>query len=491
MEDGVGAAPERDVLDSKRAGHLVIRGGIVRGAGYVLSTLLALVGIALVTRYLGVDEFGRFQTVISLITVIGAVTDAGMATLGLREYAQRVGADRDRLLRVLLGIRLVLTLVGVAIATLVAIALGYSAELVLGTALAGIGLALLVVSTTLTIPLAAELRNAPLAALELVRNGLTVVGYAILVAAGAGVAAFLGISIPVGVALVVVAAVLVRGRASLRPSFDLAQWGQLLRAAAAFSMATAVGTIYLYTAQVLTAAVTDARDTGLFSASFRVFVVIATIPGLLVTVAFPLLSRAARDDHDRLAYAVRRLFDTTTILGYGAAVGLVTAAPTIMEVMAGSGFDDAVPALRVQALTLVASFALAPLGFALLSLHAHRGILIVNLVGLVVMLVAVGSLAAALGPEGAALGMTLGETTLAIGYLLFLRRIAPDVSPRFAVPLRGLVAAIPCLGFALIDGPPSWILGVAALLVYTVLLFALRAVPDELVDLLRRRGRAA
>jgi O-antigen/teichoic acid export membrane protein len=479
--------PPADILDSREAGGRIIRGGFVRGGGYVLSTLIALIGIALITRHLGVVEFGRFQTVMSLITMVGTVTDAGMATLGLREYAQRSGEERERLMRSLLGLRLGLTLVGATLATLIALALGYDWELLVGTALAGIGLGFTVVQTTLTIPLAAGLRNVAMTVLDLLRQVLTVGGYAVLVVAGAGVVAFLGVAVPVGVVLVLVAAVVVREHVPLRPSFDLRAWGVMLRTAAAFAMATAVGTIYLYTSQVLTAGVTNGRETGLFAASFRVFVVVAAISGLLVTVAFPLLSRAARDDRERLAYALHRLFDTTTVLGLGAAIGLVVGAPTIIDVMAGGGFADATPALRIQGAAVVASYALAPIGFALLSLHEHRGILVANGIALTVMLASVGALGAAFGAEGAAIGTVLGEWSLAATYLIVLRRAARPVAPGLGRAARGLVAAAPCLALALVSGPPAWVMAGVALLAYALLLIVVRAVPEELLELLRRR----
>jgi O-antigen/teichoic acid export membrane protein len=476
--------PPGDVLDSREAGGRIIRGGVVRGVGYVLNTLVALLGIALVTRHLGVVDFGRFQTVMSLITMVATVADAGMANLGVREYAQRPSDERERLMRSLLGLRLALTVAGVGVAALIALSVGYDWELLVGTVLAGLGLAFMVVQTTLTIPLAAGLRNVAITALDLLRQVLTVSGYVLLVAIGAGVAAFLGVTIPVGVVLVVVAAVLVRGQIPLRPAFTLREWGVLLRATVAFAMATAVGTIYLYTSQVLTAAVTDGHETGLFSASFRVFVVVASIPGLLIMVAFPLLSRAARDDRERLSYAVHRLFDTTSLLGLAAAIGLVVGAPTIIDVMAGTGYREAVPALRIQGATLLASFALAPIGFALLSLHAHRAILVANAAALAVMLCGVGALASALGAEGAAIGTVVGEWSLAIGYFLGLRRAASEVIPGFGRAARGLIVAAPCTAVALVSGPPAWVLASLALAVYALLLFVVRAVPDELLELI-------
>lgn len=473
------------MLDSTTAGPLIIRGGLLRGGGYVVSTLLALLGIAMVTRHLGVADFGRFQTVISLITVVGTVTDAGMATLGLREYAQRAGSDREELMRSLLGLRIALTLAGAGIAAAIAVALGYDTALVLGAVLAGLGLALTVVQTTLTIPLGVDLRNVPIAVLDVLRQLLTTGLYAVLVVAGAGVVAFLGVTIPVGLVLVVVAALLVRGRVPL-PRLDLARWGRLLRMAAAFAMATAVGTIYLYTSQILVAGVTDARETGLFAASFRAFVVVGLIPGLLITVAFPLLSRAARDDRERLAYAVQRLLDTSIILGLGASIGLVVGAPAIIEVMAGSAFADAVPALRIQGVTLLATFVLAPVGFALLSLHRHRAILLANAVALAVVLPSVGLLAAASGAAGAALGTVIGETALAVGYLVALRAGAVAVFPSLGRGSRALAAALPPMA-VLALAIPSWLAAIVALAVYAALLVALRAIPDELRELVPRR----
>jgi O-antigen/teichoic acid export membrane protein len=489
MEERVATSGD-DVLDTTRAGPLVIQGGLLRGAGFVANTLIALLGIALVTRHLGVADFGRFQTILSLITVVGTVTDAGMATLGLREYSQRTAGERDRLMEALLGLRLVLTLIGAAIAVAIAIAVGYDWDLALGTALAGIGLTLTVVQTTLTIPLAAEMRNMAFTMIDLLRQVLTVAGYVVLVVLGAGVAAFLGVTVPVGIVMLVAAALLVRGKVPLRPAFRLADWRRLARAAAAFAMATAVGTIYLYTAQILTAVVTDPRETGLFSASFRVFMVGAMIPGMLVAVAFPLLSRAARDDSARLAYALQRLVDTTAILGFGTALGLVVAAPVVIEVMAGDGFADAVPVLRIHAITLVATFLLSPFGFALLSLHAHREILGANLVALAVMLTAVVILARAMGSEGAALGAVLGELTLLVGYLVGLRRAAPMVVPSPGRPARAFAAAAFAGGIGLIPSLSTWAAAVIALIAYAGLVILLRAVPDELLEILPWRRRA-
>jgi len=482
-------ADPTDVLDGPEAGARVVRGGAVRAAGYVVSTLLALIGVAVVTRHLGVAEYGRFQTVISVITIVGTVTDAGMGALGMREYAQLHGEQRALLMRRLLGLRLVLTAIGAVAAMLVAAALGYPDPLLLGTVGAGVGLVLTVLATTLSIPLAVGLRNEALTALDLVRQVLTVTGYVVLATVGAGVAAFLSMPVPVGLAVVALTAVLARHQIALRPAWAPRAWAAMLRGAAAFTLATAVGIIYLYLSQILTAVVADERQAGLFAASFRVTIVVVAIPGLLATVAFPLLARAARDDHARLGYALGRLFDASSLMGIGAALGLVLGAPALIDVMAGAEFEPAVEVLQIQSAAVPVSFVVAAWGFALLSLHRHRELVVVNLAALVVGAVSVGVLASSRGAQGAAVGAVLGEATLAAGSLIALVRSHPHLRPAGGIALRGLLAAAPWLGLLLVPGLPSLAAAVIGVAGYAAGLVALRAVPDEVRCLLPDRLR--
>jgi O-antigen/teichoic acid export membrane protein len=486
--DAAAAGDRADVLDSAAAGAHVVRGGVLRAGGYVSGTLLSLIGVAVVTRHLGLAEYGRYQTIISLITVVGAVTDAGMGTLGLREYSQRQGADRVALMRSLLGLRLVLTAVGVVLALGIALAAGYASTLVAGTVFAGAGLVLTVAQGTLSIPLGAGLRNGTITAMDFLRQALTVAAFVVLAVAGAGTAAFLAVPIPVGAVLVVAVALLVRSDVSLRPRMAVSEWGALLRSSIAFALASAVGTIYIYTAQILTSFVTDERQVGLFAASFRVFIVVVAIPALLVTVAFPVLARAARDDHGRLAYAVSKLLDVSVLLGFGAALGLLTAAPAIIDVMAGPKFAAATTSLRILGGACLCSFLLATWGFALLSLHLHRSLLRANFAALVVSLVSVSLLAAHSGANGAAVGVVLGETTLGIGYMAGLTRGRPELRPTLRVPIRAALAAGLAAGVVIVLGLPPLPAGVVALVLYVGGLLALRAVPEELLRLLPTRG---
>lgn len=480
-----------DVLDSTAAGGRIIRGGALRLGTYVLTVALSILSAALLTRHLGVTRFGDYTTVLSLVGVLSAVTDAGMSIVGQREFAVREGAERDELMRDLLGLRIVLTAVGVLLVAAFAIAAGYDTALLIGAVLAGLGTVALVVQHTHTIPLAAALRLGTLSALDLARQVLTVAAIVALVVVGTGVLPLLAVALAVNLVLIPPTAALARDQISLRFSLRVRRWAALLRLTVSFSLAAAVGTIYVFTAQILTSLVSNANQSGLFAASFRVFIVVGAVPGLLVGGALPLLARAARDDRERLSYSLERIFEVSLILGVAATLGALGGAHFIIEVVAGAKFEGATEVLQLQGVAFIASFIVAGWSFALLSLKLYRGVLLANFAAFVVSCTLTIVLARADGATGAAIATICGESVLAVGSLLVLVRGRPELMPKLGIVLKVALAAAPAVAVALLPGLSSILRALLALLVYGALILLTHAVPEEVLELLPSRLRRA
>jgi O-antigen/teichoic acid export membrane protein len=479
-------APPADTLDAPDSGRRVVRGSAVRMGGFAAGAALSVLGAALVTRHLGTDDYGRFQTVVALAALVAALTDLGVTTLGLREYSQRAGAERDAFLRALLALRLLLSGAGLVATLVAAVALGYDDTMLAGAGLQGVAIVLTGLATTLGVPLGAELRLGAVTALDVARQAATTAGYVVLVAAGAALGAFFVVA-PVVAVLVLAATVpLVRSRFPLRPRWRLETLRAFLGAALSFGVATATGQAYIYAALILCGLVADAHQTGLFAASFRVYIIVATIPGILVTGVFPLLARAAAegDTSERLRRQVEPLVVITAALGGAAALACALGAPAILAIVAGSEFDGAIPVLRVQGVALGLTFVIAALGFTLLARHAHRAIVVGNLLALAVSATTVLLLAPGHGARGAAWATVLGESVLAMSYAYGLRAGTPNLS--FGTPRLVRVATALALGAAagILPGLPSVPATALGLLVYAAALLALRALPPELRPLL-------
>jgi O-antigen/teichoic acid export membrane protein len=484
-------ATEPDLLDTPLAGPAAIRGSILRVLGYLAGVVLSLVSVPLLIRHLGFSEYGRYVTVIALVTIVQGVTDVGLGQIGVREYATRSAPERARLMRNLTGVRLVLTGAGVGLATAFAAVAGYGHAVLVGTLLAGIGMVLTVVQGTFAVPLAAELRLGWITALDLLRQVLSVAGIVILVLAGAKLLAFLAISVPVALVVLAATLILVYGTMPLRPSFQRAEWTLLMRAVLPFAAAVVIATLYLRITVVLMSLLASALQTGYYATSFTVISVLIAIPALTVGSTLPVLARAARDDRDRLAYVLQRLVEVTLIVGVGLGLLLVLGADFVVHVLARGRVGPTIVVLQIQSVAIVTQFVGASWQYGLLALHRHRALLIISLVGLVVSVCLALGLVPVLQARGAAIAFAAAEVAVAACSFLALRSARPDLSFSLRVPARVLLAAVLAGAVALVPGLSSIADTAIASAVYVGLLLLLRAVPVELAHALLDGRRAS
>lgn len=482
------ASLEADLLDTPAAGPAAIRGGALRAGGYVAGIALSIVAVPLLIRHLGGPDYGRYITVISLVTIVQGVTDIGLGQIGVREYSVRSGAEGARLMRNLLGVRLALTTVGVAAATAFAAAAGYTHAVLLGTLVAGIGMLLTVVQATFVVPLASQLRLGWVSALELLRQVLGVAGIVVLVLAGATLLPFLAITVPVALAVLAVTVVLIRGTVPLRPSFERGEWATLLRAVLPFAAAVVVGSLYLRITVVLLSLLSNARQTGYYATSFTVISVLIAIPALAVGSTLPVLARAARDDRERLDYVLERLVQVTLMTGVGIGLALALGADFIVHVLTNGG-GPSVPVLQIQSVAVVTLFVGSALQYGLLAMHRHRSLLLMSAAGLLTSVILTISLAPVLQARGAAIAFSAAELIVLTAAFLFLRAARPQLRFSLRVPSRILAAAVLGASVVLVPGLGSLAEALIGISVYAVVLLVSGAVPEELIGALP--GRAA
>ena len=109
------------------------------GRGAVL--LLGLVSVAITTRYLGPDRYGRFALALSFVQLFGVLADAGLTTIVVRELAQKP----ERAASVLgsaLALRSGLAVAAAAAAALAALLMPYPPDVRVAVLIAGVPLVL-------------------------------------------------------------------------------------------------------------------------------------------------------------------------------------------------------------------------------------------------------------------------------------------------------------------------------------------------------------
>ena len=470
------------VLDGPEAGGLAIRGGAIRIIGFGLASLLGLVSVPLLTRHLGPASYGDFVAVTAIAFIVGGFADAGLTNIGIREFSVRPERERGRLLSGLLGLRLLVTSFGVAIATALVALTGAAGVIVIGTLITGAALVITLMQVTYTIPLTAELRFGRITGLELLRQGATTLAVVLLVVAGASLVPFFWTA--VFAAVVTLAATLfVVGRSDrLWPSLDWELFRSLAREAVPYTVALAGGFLYFRLAVVIMSYIAPASETGYYGAAFRIIEVIGVLPWLAVSAAFPILSRAAVSDEGRMRFASQQLFQVSVVVGTGMSLALAVGAPVAIAVVAGGAFEPAVGPLRILAVAQLTLFLVATGIYSLLALRRYREIMVATLLATGVTVAGTFALEPSLGASGAAVATAAADATLAVVYIVVLARIDRGLLPsaRFIPRFLLLVGVAGAAGFLLLGASPL-LAAIVAMIVYLAGALALRLVPEPLL----------
>jgi len=480
------------ILREPSAGRAAIRGSALRGGGYLAGWILLAVASVLLVRHLGVADFGRYATVMSVVAIASALSDPGLSILGQRDIIQTGGeidGARRRLLGDILGIRLLITPVTIALAVAFAWAVGYEKEMVLGVFLAGTALIVVGVNATLMIPLTARLRLATLTVADLISDMTVVAGIVLLVLAGASLVPFFAVHIVAAVAACVfLLAAMGKGNVP-RPRLSRREWGPIVGEAVPMGIAATINVVYYRTLLVTCSLAATAHQTGLFATSFRIIEVLLSVSGRFTAAFFPIIAHAGKHDEERLRYALQRMLEVALLLAFAFVLLLTIGGPAIVRLLGGEEFRDAGPVLQIQAFALIGALTGGVWFLGVVAVRRQSALIVRNGAVLVFILVLGVILIPRYGAKGAAVGAVVGETLLSIGGLILLLRARPGLRFQTAFVPRILAAA--GLGALCILLPgPGLVRAAAALVVYGAVAVALRAVPHEVFDAFRwgRKG---
>ena len=482
-------APPRDVLTGGDVGPLVLRGGLQRTAGFVAVNVIGAAGAVLLLRHLGVEDFGRFGTVMALLAVVQGISDAGLSLTGSRELSVRESeAERRDLLAHLLGLRIVLTAAGVLVAVGFAWVAGYGRELVEGTAIAGAGIFLVSVQAAMLLPLTVELLNGRLTINEVLRPLALVVCFVVLVVIDADLLAFFAAQLVSAAIVLAATPALLQRHRLVAPRWTRDRLRALALTALPLALAAVLGVLYFRILVILMSVLEDSpREIGLFVTSSRVTEIFVGLPAILVGIVLPVLSVAAKDNEVRLNFVTQRTTQVLGLLGLLFALVLCIGAEPIITILGGEQYEGAAPVLQIQCIALVTIFITGAWTTTLVSMEHTRPLAWATLVGVV----AVSVLGALLIPPydaiGGAIAAVAGDVIFCSYVFVTLWRAGPGRALGAEPFLRAAAAAAPVVAFALLSPLPELVEALVAAVAFPLLALATGAVPVEIRDRVLRR----
>ncbi len=137
--------------------RLVASNTAVQVAGRVVMLGIGLVSIAVITRYLGPDDYGRYTLALTYMQLFAVLADVGLFTIVVRDIS-RDPARTEELVGNTLTLRLLLSAAVVALAAAISLLLPYDPDVRTAILLAGLPLLFGMLNSTFVTVLQSRLR---------------------------------------------------------------------------------------------------------------------------------------------------------------------------------------------------------------------------------------------------------------------------------------------------------------------------------------------
>jgi O-antigen/teichoic acid export membrane protein len=424
---------------------------IVRNSGFnVIGTMLIVpfnfVAMFLLARRLGTEALGEFFTIFAICAVIHWIADAGTTTVMTRRVA-RFPHELATIVAEALGVLIVVCVISIVLFLLVAVP-WMSFATVERVSFATLGVAALAMAARHSLEFGCNLfRGLERFEFEnvarVVQTGLFLlfVWTSVRPETGGTVAAFVAYAASNALAAALLWGILFKGWHCAGFVFRwriIRHWWQ---ESVPLGFGDVIRQLQMQLDTLLLSAFQPAAIVGLFSVASRPLQPLQLLPRIIVSVTFPMMSRAAHVD--RAAFS-RTFAQTTNLLWIASLpISIIVTACARPMIIATAGPDFAGAAVPLQLLiwTTGLVFVNAQHRFVLTALDAERNYwrLIIWSLGIKVIL-EVG-LIAVWGLYGACLGNFVGEAILCVWALVMLHKMG-IVSPNHWQVLRAVPGAI-------------------------------------------------
>jgi O-antigen/teichoic acid export membrane protein len=453
------------------------------GKGAVLA--IGVVSIAVLTRYLGPGDYGKYTLALMYMQLFGVLADVGLFTTVVREISKDPSRT-DELVGNTIALRLLLSIVVIAVAAAISLALPYEPQVRTAILLAGAPLLFGMLTTSFVAILQSRLRMGRAVVGDVVGRAVSLGLVLAVVGLDLGFYAVLGAAAGGALATLAVTWSLTRGLARARPRAELAVWRSLLKAAVPLGLALAINAIYFRADTLIISLYEPYDQVGLYTLAYRVLELALVVGTVFLSTTFPILSEAVARDEARARRTIEASTEVCVVLGAPLVAAGLVLAPQIIELVGGDEFRGAAEPLRI----LLAAGALAwvngVFGYALIARDRQASALWLNLTALTFNVGLNFLLIPRYGIVVAAIVTVASEILILLGsYSLMRRYFGFFPMPRTLAP--ALIAAAAMGGLLwLLDAAPLPVLVALGAAVYGGLLWLLSPASRELATGLRR-----
>ena len=328
---------------------------VVSTVAKVLSTVLALINIGLITRYLGVNGFGNYATVLAFFSFFGAILDLGLYSIATREIS-RENANEQRIMSNVFTLRVLSAGLLFIIVPVLIFLLPYADEVKKGILIISVSYVFSSSYTVLNGVFQKNLRMDKVAITEFFGKIVQVLFVFLAVRKNWGFDSIMLSVLINAVFTFGIVLFLSKKYTKFSFSFDIAYWKKFLKMSLPVGVAAIVSFLYFKMDTIILSILKGSEAVGIYNMAYKIIENITFFPGMMVGLILPLLSVYIFKDEKKFIKIVNKTAKVFFLINVPLIVGVLFLSEDIISIIGGGEFVVSANVLRILIFALVFIF---------------------------------------------------------------------------------------------------------------------------------------
>lgn len=315
--------------------------------GKALSTILGVLTIALLLRYLSPDDYGRYTTVLAFILLFGTFADFGL-NLTTTQDISLPNTNIERTLSSIFTLRVLINIALVLLLPIILLAFPYETDVKNAILISSVLFFTYSLFQVLASYFQKTLQAGKVAFAELI--GRIILLLTTLLAIYFHFS-FLEIMLTIVASSLAQLWVLLRFTSReihLGLVIDMQVWKRIITKTWPIALSVIFTTIYFKGDAVILSLTRPYQDVGIYGAAYKILEVLITLPILFMGLVLPHLSSSfAQSDSKRFNNIIQKTWDALCLIAIPIVLGTLILGQQIMDLITGGGYADSVDVLRI------------------------------------------------------------------------------------------------------------------------------------------------
>jgi len=453
---------------------------LIASVARVIDTVLALILIGILTRFLGREGYGYYTTIFNYIYIVISIAHLGLYDIFLRDIGKTNPENEKKLASLIFSLRIASLALVLPCAVLTAFFAPYSSLVKTGI-LIGMLAAFFMSSYNVLMPIFQKhFKIIYVSIAELIGRiiylGLTAL---VLIKFNSGIIPVIWVMSIASFINFVLIFFFARQIVPVSLNFHLANWRQVLKESLPIGASVIFTLIYFRIDTLMLSLMKPAADVGIYGLAYKILENLIFFPAMFVGFVVPVLSHCFAQKSEEF----KRVFQTTlNILLLGAIpllVGIVFVASPVIRLLAGSEFEASASVLQILAFAISLIFLGSLFGQIVIIIKRQFWAMWVYLGGAIFNTAINFYFIKHYAYIGAAFTTFLTEFLITLSLIMIVHKTL-KYSPSFKIVLKAILASIPMALFLYYFNNLNIILLIfAAILIYGSLIYLLGGITKK------------